>query len=129
MTSNLVCTVTNVGLGLSIFSSEFSSFANLTLLWVYLAYIVLIIIITIILYLAKIAKWRTNTNEKSTSPVKMDTAGDGRVEIQDAPNKEDNIKERKVPAPDSKYRWMLFGFFAAINVAFMIVFIVLIADK
>lgn len=119
-------TVLNVGIGLSIFSVEFSRFANLSLLWVYISYIALNLVIALILLMAKIAKWRTKEYPKAQFTVKMQTKGDGKVEIIKSTRKTVE-KKRKEPAADSKHRWMLFGFFAAINLSFMFIFIVLIA--
>ena len=114
-----------MGIGLAIFSTDFSRFSNLLLLWIFIAYIVLVLIIDIVFIIVRCSKKPSDKEcgNKTSFAVKMKTEGDGKVDIE----KEDNIKEKKTPAPDSPIRWMLFGVYLVISVVFVFVCLVLVA--
>lgn len=110
----------NVGLGLSIFSSEFSRFGNLTLLFI--AYIIFDVILQIVLYSILKACSSVNKGKKDNFTVKLES--NNKVKISES--KEDK-KERKEPSADSIYRWLGLWFFVAITVAVILALIVLVA--
>lgn len=129
-----------MGLGLSIFSNVFSRFGDLTIFWVFVAYIVAITAVNIetLIYSSfstkKTKEKAKQKKDNSKVAVKMDAEGEGEVELieeSSEPKEKEKYKEeteeRKKPAVDSKYRWMFFGIFTVLNVAFLVAFIVLVA--
>ena len=107
----------NMGTGLTIFSTGFSRFSDLTLLWVFIAYVVLLIVIDITAYIyTKMSK-----RFGDTSGALINAEKDEGVSLL-VQNKE----KKKKPAADSKWRWFLFGIYTTVNVVFTIALIVLV---
>ncbi len=63
----------NVGIGVSIFSTQFSRFNNLTILWVFVVYIILTTIVYVLVIFIKVFQKRPK--KKDNFAVRMDTVG------------------------------------------------------
>lgn len=111
--------VSNVGLGLALFSLNFSHFGDLTLLWVYIGYIAFVAL-NIIFY-AGCKLFFKKVNKKSKFAVKMDKAKEAVTIIEG----EDEEKERKEASPDACVRWIALAGFFVVSLCIVGVLIVL----
>ena len=116
--------MTNTGLGLSLFSNkEYSRFSDFTLVWMFIAYIAIVTLINIKMY------FFTKFDSKKTSGMKKSTYT--KLEEEEEENlinaNKDNKKMNEEKERDSTYRWMFLGVFLILNVAFVFIFVVLVA--
>ena len=109
--------VFNVGIGLALFSTEFSRFDNLALLWLFIAYNILLNFVTI--GMCKLCSRKSRGNNKSAPKADETDAG--------KKGKQEERKERKPPSPDSPFRWVGLAIFVTVTVLVVLALIVLIA--
>lgn len=122
--------VANVGLGLSLFGSEFSRFSNLTLLWVYVGYIIFTVILNLLMYVVCKCCCRRKDEPKDGFAVKMDKTDDVIITESVGNNQEEeeeNVEKRKEPSHDSRFRWLGLVVFVTVTVLVVIALLVLVA--
>lgn len=152
--SYITFAVSAVGLGLAIFSTEFSRFSNLTIFWVYIGYIASALILHLIMYgILKSCSRPAAKNNHGDYELKAAKLPEGKaVEMTAQKEEEGEVKEEeeekkkeedkgntevlglvnendeaKKEAPDSPCRWTFLAMFVAITVPSVITLIVLVA--
>lgn len=118
--------VTNVGLGLSLFSTDFTQFGNLTLLWIFIGYIIFTILLHIIMYTMSKASSRWKTGASDGFAVKVDKTDTLKIVEKEKSDgdKEEEEKKRKEPSSDSPFRWL--GLMAFVTVTVLVVFVLVV---
>lgn len=122
--------MTNVGLGLSIFSSQFSKFGDLTLLWLFVAYIIFNVILHIVLSaLLKVCTYTRKDTKKDGFAVKLESNGEVKIsDVKDGDKKDkEDEKKRKEPSADSIYRWLGLGLYVTVTAVVILALVVLVA--
>ena len=119
----IIITVTNVGLGLSIFGSEFGRFDDTTMFWIYMSYIFYIIFLHTTLYFIIRYCWKGREQGQDDTTVEFN---DEKVKITEK-DKDHDTDEKKKASPDSMLRWGGFIAFVVPTTLIVIVLSVLIA--
>lgn len=113
--------VTNVGIGLSLFSIEFSRFCDLTLLWVFVACNLLLHFVTFGMCMLR-SKRSVETNGSAKKEVKTDA-----LQMKDKKGQQEKKKERKPPSPDAPLRWIGLVAFLTVTSLTLLTLLALIA--
>ena len=121
--------VSNIGIGLSLFSNEFSRFGDMTIFWVYLAYVIFITLLHFAInIILSVIKKTTKKVDGFIVEMKEDTV---KITEQDEGNKkegkEEEEKKRKEPSADSLFRWVGMAIFTTVTVLVAVILLILVA--
>lgn len=116
--------MTNVGIGLSLFSVEFSRFGDLTLLWVFVGFSGFNTLLNVTMVALNMLCSKRRQEESDGFAVKADKTDT--VQIVDKKSEEQK-QERKPPSSDSPFRWVGLVAFVTISVLVVVTLVVLIA--
>ena len=109
----------NVGIGLSLFSTEFTRFGDHTLLWVFVGFSSFTILLNVsMVVLSMLCSKKRSHDGFAVKAYKTDI-----VQIMD----KKEVNERKSPSPDSPFRWIGLVTFMTVTILVVLTLLVLIA--
>ena len=117
--------VTNVGIGLSLFSTEFTRFGDHTLLWVFVGFSSFNILLNVSMVVLSMLCTKRKKESHDGFAVKADKTDT--VQILDKKDEQEQVNERKSPSPDSPFRWIGLVTFVTVTILVVLTLLVLIA--